>query len=377
MRSMKRLFFKSHNFTLCPFSNAHSTHNRRLRVADILLADDAVDSMDDVRQTQQHDSPPPVKCYSHRRIVSWVLAALRPGKDRRFLKHREKIPSSSITNELKDSEEEEEKSGQLDWNDTSFKLGVGCGLLYVIAATKNELSKMVELRKEMEIILQNMKGELQCKYALINPLKQCDEALAELSISDIQEVSCSNSNLSVNSQKNCVQPELKSNMGCNRFLDYDIGKEDECAEEINELQAEFEYELQRLQLYLDGEDAFEDAQQKSVEVVVNDSSSKSQSSSFGEIIMEPQEESYDISFGVPPLELERRLHELLESRLEERIMELESALKYATKKLNEKEIMATLWEDPARLIPHHVPEICLFTFPLDPEATLKFSQFEG
>lgn len=288
-------------------------------------------------------------------------------KKRRILKHREKIPSSPMTNELKDNEEE---SRQLDWNNTSFKLGVGCGLLYVIATTKNELSKMVELRKEMEIILQNMKGELQSKDVLVKSLKQCDDALA-FSITDIQEVSCSSSHPSINSQKPYVQLELKCNTVCDRFLEYDISEQDECAEEINDLQAEFEYELQRLQLYLDAEDAFEDAPQERVEVAVNDSSSKSESSSFGEIIMEPQEASYDMSFGVPPVELERRLHELLETRLQERIVELESALEYATQKLNEKEIRSSWWEDSARRIPDHVPETARFTFPLDPEAALK------
>lgn len=113
------------------------------------------------------------------------------------------------------------------------------------------------------------------------------------------------------------------------------------------------------------------------QVAVNDYSSKSESSSFGEIIMEPQEASYDMSFGVPPVELERRLHELLETRLQERIVELESALEYATQKLNDKEIRSSWWEDSAGRIPHHVPETARFTFPLDPEAALKFSQVVG
>lgn len=113
------------------------------------------------------------------------------------------------------------------------------------------------------------------------------------------------------------------------------------------------------------------------QVAGNDSSSKSESSSFGEIIMEPQEASYDMSFGVPPAELERRLHELLETRLQERITELESALEYATQKLNEKETRSSWCEDSAIHIPYHVPETSRFTFPLDPEAALKFSQVVG
>lgn len=113
------------------------------------------------------------------------------------------------------------------------------------------------------------------------------------------------------------------------------------------------------------------------QVVVKDSSSKSESSSFGEIIMEHQEASYDTSVGVSPVELERRLHELLEARLQERITELESALEYATQKLNEKENRSIRWEDMARHIPFHVPETYRFTFPLDPEAALKFNEVVG
>ncbi|CAK8568548.1 unnamed protein product [Lathyrus sativus] len=362
---MNCLFFKSPNSNHSHFPQY--SHNRPLRLADILANDAAVNPMDGVHKKPPYFSHRSIKCFSPRRLLASFLAALRPTKERRILKGREKMPSTPITIELKGNEEE---SRQLDWNDTSFKLGVGCGLLYVIAATKNELSKMVELRKEMGIILQNMKGELQSEDAILNRLKQCDDALAEVSVTDFQQVSCSNSHLSVGSEKSDGRAEMKSNTGCDGFLDYDICEQGECAEEINELQAEFEYELQRLQLYLDGEDA----QQERVEVVVKDSSSKSESSGFGEIIMEHQEASCDISVGVPPVELERRLHELLEARLQERIIELESALEYATQELNEKEIRSIWWEDTARHIPYHVPETCLFTFPLDAEAALKFKE---
>ncbi|KAL5074447.1 hypothetical protein RYX36_013431 [Vicia faba] len=363
---MKRLFFKSPD-----------SHNRPLLVSDILLATEdstAVNSMDGAHKKPPYFFHRSTKCFSPRRLLVSVLAALRPNKERRILKSRDKVPPTPITIELKDREEE---SRQLDWNDTSFKLGVGCGLLYVIAATKNELSKMVELRKEMGIILQNMKGELQSKDVFLNRLKLCDDALAEISVTDVQEVSCSNSHLSVRSEKSYGQAELKGDAGCDGFLDYDICEQDECAEEINELQAEFEYELQRLQLYLDGEAAFEEAQQQNVEVVVKDSSSKRESSNSGEITIEHQEESYDISVGVPPVELERRLHELLEARLQERIIELESALEYATKKLNEKEIRSIWWEDTARHIPYHVPETSRFTFPIDSDTILKFNEVVG
>ncbi|KAL5144830.1 Protein POLAR LOCALIZATION DURING ASYMMETRIC DIVISION AND REDISTRIBUTION [Glycine soja] len=367
----KHAFFKSPNLNFCPFSHSHSVH-RRLRVADIPLSDEDHDG-DAVRET------PSTKCFSPRRLVASLLAPLRPTKGLRLQQRRQnetgdlEAPSpSSPTNELKGSDE---STGQLHESDTSFKLGVGCGLLYLIAASKNELSKMIELQKEMEMLLQNVKGELQSKDSLLKPLKQSD-TLA-LSITDIQEVSSSSSHLSIHSNIQYVQPESKSDMVPNRFLEYNTSEQDECAEEINELRAEFEIELQRLQLYLDGETGFDDAQQEGVKVTLEDSSSKSHSSSFGEIIMEPQGATYDVSFGVPPIELERRLHELLEARLEERISELESALECKTQKLIKKEIEVTWWKDTAQLISQHVPETSRFTFPLDPDISLKLSQLVG
>ncbi|KAK7410213.1 hypothetical protein VNO78_00822 [Psophocarpus tetragonolobus] len=364
----KRLFFKTPNLN---FADSHShQHHHRLRIADIVHADQDHDAMDAVRET------PFSKCFSPRRLFSSLLAPLRLTKALR-LQHRRhndtgdlEDPSSPL-NELKGFPD----SRQLNENDTSFKLGVGCGLLYLIAASKNELGKMVELRKEMEILLQNAKGELQSKDALLKPWKESD-ALA-LSITDIQEVSSSNSHFSIHSQTQRAQPESKNDIAPSHFLEYNISEQDECVEEINELQAEFETELQRLQMYLDGEAGLEDVQQEGVKATVKDSSSKSHSSSFGEITMEPPGASYDVSFGVPPIELERRLHELLEARLEERITELESALECTTQKLIKKDIEVTWWKDTARLISQHVPETSRFTFPLDPDIALKLSKFIG
>lgn len=101
-----------------------------------------------------------------------------------------------------------------------------------------------------------------------------------------------------------------------------------------------------------------------------DSSTKSHSTNFGEII-DDHEPSDDLSFGVHPIELERRLHELLETRLEERVTDLEYALECTKQKVVEKETEITWWKDTARLILQHIPETSRFTFPLDPEAAFK------
>ena len=53
--------------------------------------------------------------------------------------------------------------------------------------------------------------------------------------------------------------------------------------------------------------------------------------------------------GVSARELERRLHQLLQSRHEARIAELESALERARQKLRETEREACRWRDTAKL----------------------------
>lgn len=85
-------------------------------------------------------------------------------------------------------------------------------------------------------------------------------------------------------------------------------------------------------------------------------SSVSQSLSYGEVI-DPQDVcTEEVHTGVRPIELERKLHELLELRQQERIKELEEALECAKHKLSEKELEVSWWKDTARLISQHIPE---------------------
>lgn len=131
----------------------------------------------------------------------------------------------------------------------------------MIAASKNEFGKMVELRKEMEMLLQHAKEELPMKEELLKPLKQSD-ALA-CSITDIPDVSSSNSHNLVQSQ-----PVLERNLVHNNFLECDLSEQDECVDGIHDIEAELEVELERLQLCLDEETAFEDTPHEMVQVAV-------------------------------------------------------------------------------------------------------------
>ncbi|KAE8774965.1 Protein POLAR LOCALIZATION DURING ASYMMETRIC DIVISION AND REDISTRIBUTION [Hordeum vulgare] len=67
---------------------------------------------------------------------------------------------------------------------------------------------------------------------------------------------------------------------------------------------------------------------------------------------EEEEDDAD-RYGVSALELDRRLHELLHQRNQERIKELEAALPRAEKRLFDKEMEASLWKDTAKMAFRH------------------------
>ena len=77
---------------------------------------------------------------------------------------------------------------------------------------------------------------------------------------------------------------------------------------------------------------------------------------------EEEEGGYDEDRASPPhggvsaRALERRLHELLQKRQQDRIVELESALDAAQRRLHEKEREVVWWRDAAKLVSHRRDE---------------------
>ena len=77
---------------------------------------------------------------------------------------------------------------------------------------------------------------------------------------------------------------------------------------------------------------------------------------------EEEEGGYDEDRASPPhggvsaRALERRLHELLQKRQQERIVELEAALGAAQRRLHEKEREVVWWRDAAKLVSHRRDE---------------------
>ncbi|KAI8569267.1 hypothetical protein RHMOL_Rhmol02G0265600 [Rhododendron molle] len=262
--------------------------------------------------------------------------------------------SSSCVLGVRRESQSNEASGQ-HRKDDCFNVALGFGLFYLLAASKNEVTKMIELRKELEMLLQNAKEKLQSQNRAILSKPSESNVISTCSTFDVQESLISNGSVSLQSQfffKNRVDsetPEL-----CDHSITCKTSRQENCIQGIDQLEAELEAELERMQIHMDTGDNLEYTKQHKVEVPVEDTTpGQSLDTNLGEAFHCP--EATVEHFGVPPEELERRLHEVLALRQEERIKELEAGLECANKKLLEKEREVCWWKDTAKLISEHVP----------------------
>lgn len=131
-------------------------------------------------------------------------------------------------------------------------MGVGCSLLYLIAASRAELDKMMDLRTQMQVLLQNFKEELLVRNASEEGTgSNCHRSSQNLAISHVQPESSTTAIMTFDQSLKCDTP-----------------KDVECLEGIDQLQAELEAELERLQLHLEKEKLLQHPEQRSVEVLV-------------------------------------------------------------------------------------------------------------
>lgn len=110
---------------------------------------------------------------------------------------------------------------------------MGVGLMFLLTKSTTELNKMVELRKEMETLLTDLKNEIKNK----NVTTSTDN-------SNNAPVSLSTSGENENSS-DCIIPLQED--GASNHID-DRLRSDKSVAEIEEMEAELEVELTRLQL---------------------------------------------------------------------------------------------------------------------------------
>ncbi|KAF6171302.1 hypothetical protein GIB67_036970 [Kingdonia uniflora] len=150
--------------------------------------------------------------------------------------------------------------------DASFNLGVGVGLTLLLAASKNEFDKMTKLRKQMELLIIELKNK-------------GEDAIFAPSQSNFNQDFSATSSPEVGSEHYqptiCTFPllhnlaETEVTVDCNRQArceSFDIYRKEEPVLGFDQLEAELEAELQHLELTLDAEALLQHAEQQPLEI---------------------------------------------------------------------------------------------------------------
>ncbi|KAE8735904.1 Actin-binding FH2 protein isoform 1 [Hibiscus syriacus] len=255
-----RIVLKFKLLLLSPFSK--SKPSPPLRFADVLLLQDRLLHTDGCR------GPP--NCSKPRRFAARLFFCFYAGR---------------LTNKVHDDGKKEDHdvappdhvTDEIFGRESKFNVGIRCCLLHLIAESKDELQKITELRIQMESLLQTVKEGLLNKDSLVPKNLESNEG-------------------------DGLSNETLFDKKCD-----DAPKEDR-VEGMDRLEAELEVELKRLQLLLDSGKFPTNPPEKTIE----------------EVQRKNGKARPDWHCGVPPYELERKLHELLETRQEQQITELQA-----------------------------------------------------
>uniref|UniRef100_A0A0A0L4A3 Protein POLAR LOCALIZATION DURING ASYMMETRIC DIVISION AND REDISTRIBUTION n=1 Tax=Cucumis sativus TaxID=3659 RepID=A0A0A0L4A3_CUCSA len=365
---MKPLF-KSHEV-----SDSCNSTGRRFRLVDIFReenegGDGFSGDLGMSRVRGLSDESVSIDCLSPRRIVARWVASFRRPKRRRALEEVRRVKEGGDSDGpltccrcSRDGVDGGASSaspgvivgpGLSRKEDTSFNLGVGCSLLSLVLASKNELSKMVDLRREMEHFLQEIKEDLGRKDNHFEPFHS--NADVAFSSTDCQDGPCSTSQLSYQQDfSSQIVSDAQSTIPNHSRMSCLYEQAGECQERIDELESEFEAELERLQLHLEVESSSGRIEHLRIKTAKNTNSTRSCCMSSGEVT-DLQEDGTERQEGVPPVELERKLHELLEARQQEQIKELKEALECAKQEIIDKESEVSWWKETAKVISKHIP----------------------
>lgn len=141
----------------------------------------------------------------------------------------------------------------------SMNLGIGFGLIYLFNATKNELNKIVEIRREMEILLHNSNMEFQNQRRMRSNVCGASNSTTKISHYDsdcVEQFACSSD----------IEEESEITCSHDHPLNCKLKKRNERNLEMNQLEAELEVELERLQFHLDSDVMLKYPTQQDLEV---------------------------------------------------------------------------------------------------------------
>ncbi|XP_006480646.1 protein POLAR-like 1 isoform X2 [Citrus sinensis] len=211
-----------------------------------------------------------------------------------------------------------------------FNWGLGVGMMYMISASKAEISKLNTTMDETAKVVQELKSELHrrkssCSVLVHTSANEETENLEKITSNKTQQVlfKSRSGNRDLSDQKVLGLPLIDDSECTSSVL-----TEERDAEvlEMDKLEAELESELQKLPWYSTESSYHEDMKLNLHEVSTME---------FHEA--EGQSSDFYQSHGVSPSELDQKLSHLLIKQQENQIMDLESELHSAQSKLGEKE----------------------------------------
>uniref|UniRef100_J3LHZ4 Uncharacterized protein n=1 Tax=Oryza brachyantha TaxID=4533 RepID=J3LHZ4_ORYBR len=247
-------------------------------------------------------------------------------------------------------------------------LGLGASLVLLMSKSAAELNRMAELRAQMERLGGDGKGgggggaRPSASDDHADTTKEpvaCtggeSRALSRCSLTAAAPACGGGGNAGQHAAVAMDQMEAELEAELTR-LQFATSNTDECATPRRDRQLE-------TQLKSDGDDDDESTETHAATFAAADDDADTDGvdddTLTDQFVNDNDSESGEEETGPPPCggvsarELERRLHELLQSQHEERIAELETALERAKKKLQEKEREVFWWRNTAKLVTRH------------------------
>ncbi|PIA53374.1 hypothetical protein AQUCO_00900149v1 [Aquilegia coerulea] len=225
-----------------------------------------------------------------------------------------------------------------------FCLGITFGVLSTVMANKTEVDKLNELLKQTESLVQDLQEELEMKDSL--------------TVKVLTHEGCE----SQDNNDHCFANQAVTSSPARETyesVEYDIERtmdqnSSENMESRSKIEAELEAELERLELNImerrltDLVELFPDSLadivqgELRVDMVNGEAGNRIDSSDMSGTSTTHRE---NVNYAVSPQELSLRLHEVVRSRLEERIVELETALESSQKRLQSVEPKQMSWRN--------------------------------
>lgn len=243
-------------------------------------------------------------------------------------------------------------------------IGVGLSLVFLLAKTSAEFRKMAEVRAEMETLMEEFKSGQAC-------LSSVDDGDGEVSGARRDpEYSAASSCLTTDwTEPRIASARLEDHAGADAAMSFEKSSDGGCCSgsgKMELLEEELHAELERLHANYGAPDTPPGERGTGTAAEWSDDDGDCRQGSdggeFEEDDMEDEHEGDEYEDeddgggveeeernGVSAVALERRLHELLHQRHQERIEELEAALGRAERKIAEKEMEAAMWKDTARM----------------------------